>query len=462
MRIRHNRATRPVHSIGHATFQMPSSTSAPAATLLPPDDPLRVLLHDEVHARPPARIRLPARVLHVAVLHDGASREDELQHLRRLPGQAALAADAQASFLRLRLGPQTLRWERHGEFTRYTVVQPLPAAASAAHEVEWPSDATVHAEWLRTVPGRTFCAIELLMLQWEGDDPHQALAAARSWFGEGTVIASQLGRGHSLAATDFQLRPDGFERIVVMAQPGTGDQRAGRISQRLLEIETYRLMALRGLPVAKDLATMLREAESALADITAALEDGRASDARLLESLIALAARVERATAEHGYRFSATQAYDTLVQDRIGELRELPIPGTQTIGEFMRRRLSPAMATVRATAQRLAALSQRVERASALLRTRVDIATEGQNQLLLAKLTRGQELQLRLQSTVEGLSIAAIAYYVVSLLLYVAKSAKAAGLPVNPELAAGALVPLALWGAWRTIRRIHARLHQAG
>lgn len=440
---------------------MPLPSSATAATSLPPDDPQRSLLHDEVHARPPARIRLPARVVHLAVLHDGASRDEELRHLSRLPGQEALAADAQASFLSLRLGPQSLRWERHGEFTRYTLLEPLPEAVDAtAGHLAAASKANV--DWLRAVPGRTFCAIELLMLQWEGDDPHQALAAARAWFGEGALLASQLGRGHSLAVTDFQLRPDGFERIVVMAQPGTSDARAGRISQRLLEIETYRLMALRGLPVAKGLAPMLHEAETALADITAALEDGRASDARLLERLIALAARVERATAEHGYRFSATQAYDTLVQDRIGELRELPIPGTQTIGEFMRRRLSPAMATVRATAQRLAALSQRVERASALLRTRVDIATEGQNQLLLAKLTRGQELQLRLQSTVEGLSIAAIAYYVVSLLLYIAKSAKAAGLPIDPELAAGALVPLALWGAWRTVRRIHARLHEAG
>ena len=116
-------------------------------------------------------------------------------------------------------------------------------------------------------------------------------------------------------------------------------------------------------------------------------------------------------------------------------------------------------ATVAATAQRLASLSARVERASALLRTRVDIATEAQNQQLLAKLTRGQELQLRLQSTVEGLSIAAISYYVVSLLLYGAKAAKAAGLPLNPEFAAGALVPVVVWSVWRATRRIHRALH---
>jgi uncharacterized membrane-anchored protein len=76
-------------------------------------------------------------------------------------------------------------------------------------------------------------------------------------------------------------------------------------------------------------------------------------------------------------------------------------------------------------------------------------------------LTRGQELQLRLQATVEGLSIAAISYYVVSLLLYVAKAAKVAGLPVNPELAAGLSIPVVLWSVWRATRRIHERLQRS-
>jgi uncharacterized membrane-anchored protein len=204
---------------------------------------------------------------------------------------------------------------------------------------------------------------------------------------------------------------------------------------------------------------MLADAEGQLAHIMAQLEDRRCADDQLLDQLSALATRVESATASHGYRFAATKAYDAIVRQRLGELREKPIAGTQTLGEFMQRRLSPAMATVASTAQRLAALSQRVERAGALLRTRVDIATEAQNQQLLAKLTHGQALQLKLQSTVEGLSIAAISYYVVSLVLYGAKAAKAAGVPVHPELAAGASIPLVLWAVWRTVRHIHDRLH---
>jgi uncharacterized membrane-anchored protein len=119
------------------------------------------------------------------------------------------------------------------------------------------------------------------------------------------------------------------------------------------------------------------------------------------------------------------------------------------------------MATVVATEKRLASLAERVSRTSALLRTRVDIATEAQNQVLLEKLTKGQALQLRLQSTVEGLSIAAISYYVVSLLMYGAKAMHAAGVPIEPEVAVGLLVPLVLWLVWRTSRKIHAKLKDA-
>ncbi len=429
--------------------------------LLPPNDPQRALLHNEVHARPSARIRLPAFIVLVGVFNDGVSREQEWEHLRRLQPDLPLA-DVQGNFARLRLPGYTLKWERHTEFTRYSLVQALPADAGlGSQDPELLSHLHLPSDWLAGIPGRTFSAIKLVMLHGDLSDPQQALAQARHWLGEHPVVASRMGNpAHSLVATDFALRDSGFERILVVAPPGTSETRAGRISQRLLELETYRLMALRGLPVAKDVGAKLGQAERELASITAALDNKSAADQLLLDRLVALAATVELITAEHAYRFAATAAYDKLVRERIAELRESPITGTQTIGEFMQRRLSPAMATVAATAQRLASLSERISRASALLRTRVDIATEAQNQQLLEKLTKGQELQLRLQSTVEGLSIAAISYYVISLLLYLGKAGKAAGLPIHPELAAGALVPLVLWVVWRTNKKIHDKLHQ--
>lgn len=432
---------------------------------LPVDDALRMTLHNEVHARPQARIRMPAMVVYVAVLNDDVSREQECAHLRTLPGQQDLNVERmQGNFLRLRLDGFTMKWERHSEFTRYSLVQPLPDHAQlGATDPELLGALVLPTDWLHNIPGRTIAAIKLVMVHGDLADVNGTFEVAQRWFGARPLVASRMGvNGHSWAVTDFHLLPSGFERILVIGPFSTTQTRAGRVSQRLLELETYRLMALRGLPVAKELAPLLAQAEAELADITARLENKSAADQDLLDTLVSLSARVERATATHVYRFSATRAYQALVAQRIAELHEQTIPGTQTIGEFMQRRLSPAMATVAATEQRLASLSERVARASGLLRTRVDIVTESQNQQLLAKLTRGQELQLHLQSTVEGLSIAAISYYVISLLLYGAKALKAGGLPLNPEAAVGVLIPLVLWGVWSATRRIHKNVVELG
>jgi uncharacterized membrane-anchored protein len=444
---------------------MTEANSPVALHYLPPDDALRLTLHNEVHARPQARIRMPALVVYVAVLNDEVSREQECQHLRKLPNQQDLTLERlQGNFLRLRLNGYTMKWERHSEFTRYSLVQPLPEhALLGATDPELLGALVLPPDWLRSIPGRTIAAVKVVMVHGNLADQEGTLEVAQRWFGSRPLVASVMGNnGHSWAVTDFMLHASGFERILVVGQQNTSQTRAGRVSQRLLELETYRLMALRGLPAAKELAPLLAQAEGQLADITARLENKSAADQDLLDTLVSLSARVERATATHVYRFSATRAYQALVTQRIAELREQAIPGTQTIGEFMQRRLSPAMATVAATEQRLASLSERVARASALLRTRVDIVTESQNQQLLAKLTRGQEIQLHLQTTVEGLSIAAISYYVISLLLYGAKALKASGVPLNPEAAAGALIPLVLWGVWSATRRIHKKVADLG
>lgn len=444
------------------TPMMDADAAGGIPATLPAEDPRRRVLHDEVHARPPARIRMPALVVYVAVVHDGVDRAQELAHLRRLPGQDGLTeADLHGNFRRLRCPPGfTVKWERHTEFTRYSLVQPLPPAVGLdASEPELLPHLMVSPEWLAGIPGRTICAIKLAMVTGDLSEPAAVLARARHWFGDQPVVASLLGQqGHSMVVTDFRLRPSGFERMLVVAPPGTSETRAGRVSARLLEFETYRMMALLGLPVAKALGGPLADAERRLARLTADMEAKASSDQVLLDDLVGLAAGIERAIAENGYRFAATRAYDRIVSQRIAELRERAIPGTQTISEFMQRRLAPAIATVASTEQRLVALSERIARTSALLRTQVDIAREEQNRQLLEKLTRGQELQLQLQTTVEGLSIAAISYYVISLVLYGAKALKSAGLPLHPELTAGALMPVVLWGVWRMTRRIHARL----
>lgn len=459
------------------------SSASLYAPRLPADDALRHVVHNEVHTRPTALIEMPARVLYIAVLNRGVDKAQELAHLQALPGHAGLTLrDLDTSFARFTVADPadpartvTLQWERHTEFTRYAVLVPLPEASEEdCIPAPAPADAApLPPDWIAGIPGATFAAIDLWMWHDELVPEHKAarMTEARRWFArmhgddgrKVRLFGSQMGNGHSWGLSDFRIGADGFERLLVLAPSDTSDERAGRIAQRLLELETYRLMALRGLPTAKKLASFLAQSEHELVQITGLMEEGRQiSEQVLMDRLTALAGAVERATAEHDWRYSASRAYFALVHARMDELREKPITGTQTMRDFIQRRTSPAMATVAASERRLATLAERIGRASALLRTRIDIAAEQQNRELLEQLTKGQTLQLSLQSTVEGLSIAAISYYMVSLVLYAGKAAKDLGwLPVAPELVAGLSIPLILFGVWWITRRIHDRLHHA-
>lgn len=420
----------------------------------PADLPERLALHQEVHARPTTPVPLPGQVTYLAIIpHPHTERTSvELKHLRAAPGAPAQATVA-SGFARWTLADgNTLVYEHHTEFSRYTLIGTTEPSASLL-------------DWLASAPGQTLVALKVHLAEGAlgtDEDAAAQLAAAAESFDASSLVASRIGRGHSLAVTDLQLDSQGMGYWKVVCQPGTRPSRSGRVVQRLLELETYRMMALRGLPAAKQLSPTLGEVEQSLATITLAINAQDSRDPQLLAELVSLAARIEQAYASTQYRFAATQAYYGIVQQRLTELREVAVQGTPTLGEFLQRRLAPAMATVQATALRLAQVSTRLERASALLRTRVDIATESQNQQLLEQLARGQALQLRLQTTVEGLSIAAISYYVISLILYVAKGLKGAALlPWPPELLAGALVPAVVLGVWQLNRRIHRSVHHA-
>jgi uncharacterized membrane-anchored protein len=163
-------------------------------------------------------------------------------------------------------------------------------------------------------------------------------------------------------------------------------------------------------------------------------EAGEADEPKLLDRLTLLHADVVREHTATQFRFSAARAYADLVALRISELREERIEGLQPFAEFTDRRLAPAMRTCEAVAKRLDTVSERVSRATQMLSTRVAISREKQNQELLESMDRRAKLQLRLQETVEGLSIAAITYYIVGLIGYLAKGAQGSGAAAGQRL----------------------------
>jgi uncharacterized membrane-anchored protein len=333
------------------------------------------------------------------------------------------------------LGPFRLKWERHTEFSSYTFF----VRGRSAKPFSEPASGFVPGEWLAAIPGRTMVAAHAKLVPVEDGAP--AAQTLAEHFAGNVVAGAEIGDGVGLAFTDFRVHADGFSRFVVYDRSLTPRQ-AGRMLQRLFEIETYRTMALLALPVARQASARLAENEQALAALTDTIAKQSGSDEVLLDQLTRLAAEVESALATSQYRFGASRAYYDLVRSRIAELRERRIPGLQTIEEFMARRLAPAMATCESVARRLLELSERIARASNLLSTRVDIVREKQNHALLESMNRRARLQLRLQETVEGLSVAAITYYLVGLVGYGAKALAAVGIRVNPELVMGIAIPV--------------------
>lgn len=417
--------------------------------------PLREALHHEVHARPYERLAAPLLLSHVAFV--GSDARAARDHLAALLKQRHLPVPAEGqNHVSVDIGGVRLRWELHGEFHTCTFWRQLP-------EVPKDFDASplrdVPNDWLAALPGQWLVGLHVLVEPADGVGG-ELPARVRQCLDEQTLVGARVMDGSAEVYTDFRLHGDGFARWVVLAGETT-PRRLGRLVQRLLEVETYRMTALLGLPVAREVGAALVGAEKALAEVAGRIRHAERSDEpELLRQLSELAAEVEGLYARTHARFSASAAYFELVQRRIEELREVHVHNLQTLREFMDRRLQPALQTCAWAARRQQALSERISRVSNLLRTRVEIEQQLSSQALLDAMNRRQKAQLMLQTAVEGLSVAAVTYYGAGLVGYLAKGAKAAGLNVPPDLAVALAIPLIALGVWLGIRRLH-RVAQA-
>jgi uncharacterized membrane-anchored protein len=435
---------------------------------LPDEHPLRRRLADEVHARPPVAVEPPAAISCVALLRD-ADEGDDLAPLRALLARHGRALETpQNPHLVVELDALRVKWERHSEFTSYTLIRPLAARDAAALTALATAFDAVPVDWLASLPGQTIEAIDVTFLPVGEGEP--SIDAVAPLFSGPTLVGSQVSDAGAWVFTDFQLTPDGRSRWLVLDRRLTRGQRA-RVTQRLIEIGIYRVMAMLAFPLARDMSATLTVAEQRLSTITARIAELGAhgiataeverEQRRLLDDLTLLAAEMEKAVAQSAFRFSASKAYWDIVTKRVAELREERIGGIPTIGEFLSRRLEPAINTVLAAARRQQELSARIARASELLRTRVDIAREEQNSQLLAAMERRGKLSLRLQQTVEGLSVAAITYYAVGLVGYAVKPIRTLWPALNPDWITAAAIPVLAWLVWRGVRKIRKELGAA-
>ena len=414
------------------------------------DHEWRQLLNDEIHGRPGLPVTAPARITHLAFTL-GPGDADPLPHIKVLcdaMGIKAPSPDAKHHGVELKNG--LFKYERHSEFYRISItVSGKNPSGEALSQLP--------VGWVDGLPGKRLVAIHTHIFAKTAKAPSEAQVLL--FFAHDEVAASQVHQGRSTVWSDFRIGQDGFTRIVVH-DGGVSLLRLGRLTRRLHEIETYRMMALLALPVARALQPQLDALERDLSTVVdnVTTENGAQDDAKLLQQLSRIARDVEGLSNQTTFRFAAAQAYAALVRKRIDELDEERVEGYQRVGVFLERRFSPAMSTCTAVANRIAGLAQRSERAGNLLRTRVDIALEAQNQKLLQSMERRARQQLMLQETVEGLSVAAISYYVIGIAdkLFAGLADYVPGL--DSKLVELLAIPVVIAGVWFAIRRVRKRV----
>ncbi len=380
----------------------------------PKDHHLRKELNEEVHTHQYEKLMPPERVSCIALLVNESERAAEWKHLEKLCDVYGVKlAQSESKNLHVDLGAFRLKVERHQEFTRYTFVRQGQLGKIFSDCVT----NHVPSEWLSKIPGKTLVAAHVDIMQGDGMLPSPSEIAG--YFETDKLSGSRAGSSSSLAFTDFRIREDGFSRFLIISNSPLPTQN-GRLLLRILDVETYRMLALMALPEARSMISRIPAMDAQLTGISSAISQGSdKSDEALLEDLSAFAVMLEGMISSTYYRFAATRAYFGMVANRLAELREKPLEGIPTLGGFLNRRLEPARNTCESAGKWLDLLSNRISQASALLRTRIDVKREGQNQDLLAALNRRFHLQLRLQQTIGRLTIAVFTYYSVNLIGYV-------------------------------------------
>jgi len=422
------------------------------------DHPLRYALTNELHARPFPSLEAPCEAVYLAIKQpvDAANRDrgaDRAHLLALLDRHGAVHPQPEATHFSCTLGRHDLKWESHTEFVTYSAF-----SSGLAERAFDPALAEVFpAAWLAGAPGKRLAAVTV-RVEFMPEDPAEIMARLDQWFVPESLACATIIDGGAVVAGDFRIDAAGQMRFAVFVRPGTGARRVGRIVQRLCEVETYRAMSMLGLGRARELTARLNALDPQLSSLVVGMTDEARLSEETLHALLAVSAELEGLAMQHSFRFGATGAYEAIVLQRIEVLRETRFEGRQTFGEFFMRRYDPAMRTVKSAERRLVQMAERATRAGELLRTRVDVERSAQNQRVLESMDKRADLQLRLQHTVEGLSVVAISYYAVSLASYlVLPFAEAAHL--QKSLVTAALVPLVVGAVWLMVRRIRKAMH---
>lgn len=435
--------------------------------------PSRQTLNDELFRRPPVPIGESALVIHSAYLEEPARAARSIARLRdRIDTRPCEPVSEDGDYILIKADDDLLKWECHTEFSNYTLV----TNASGSDPFACEPDSIFPTDWQTEMEDQKICAVKLRVVP---EDDETTRTSATSAFRH-DVVSSLVADGQARIWADCNIGEDGCTRIVVEDRGMTAYRRA-RLVQRLIEIETYRMLAMLAFPPARTAMVELHTIESAMRRMVDRVAEpdssqDQASNESTLQELLTLASRIERLSAVNAYRFDASRAYYDIVQQRLEDLREERlglaqrrmedmrehrVHDHQRLANFLRRRLGPAMQTVSAVSHRMEVLSGHIDYTASLIRTHVDLGMQRQNRSLLHSMDRRAALHLQLQQTLEWLTFAAMSYYGIGVIAYLAKAAEVAGAPIHPTVVTGAAAPVIIAAAYWVVRRIRRLVSEA-
>lgn len=408
--------------------------------------PHRAAVMDEVHARPvdiidqPCRLRrlvfvMPARPCAMMEIFHRFAALCEAHGL-----DVPLATSRQHGFT---TALHHVTWEFHTEFVTVTWRGALSDAQN------WPDDLLLEA----LEDGLLIGAMRLDVIN-EASIPDHLVPG----FNLASLCLADVDTGKGQVATDFVPDADTFTRFE-LATGNLSPLRRSIIVRRLLEVETYRTMALLGLPLARAASPELRGIENELTALMAQLPDAvtlpdiQAALSRLHD----LSVRSGQLSERLDYRFAASHAYGDILRTRLAGLRETGTTRGSTLTHYIGNRVDPGLATCSAIEKRLQTLSAKIERAIALLDVRIGVDLQVQNGAVLDRIAQTARSQFLLQRTVEGLSTIAISYYMLGILSYMLAGPlhelhwdKTMALSI-----AAPIVVLVVWLMARAVRKAH-------
>ena len=432
-------------------------------------------LRDELHARPYIKLGNNLRTFHFAYLIKDNDEKNAWNYLSKylkklnfqsLPKEPSKYWVAEGKDL-------IIRYECHTEFISLTLIYPNKIEGDNKNipklfDVKFLN--LLPKVFLEKFPGQHFLSSWIEMAP--SNHKYKPIEIEKFFYHDNFAGSNVAEDGANVFMSFKSDRTDflgtGFRRVFIQNK-ALRTRRTGRLLQRIVELETYQVLSLLGLTQVRDESFNLSELEQQITEITKSVSQTAKKNLdkksitypdyqKDLNELSYVVAKIEEISSSTNYRLSATSAYYKLVEQRVKDLREIRLNSFQTNDEFLSRRLQPAIRTCEAFSRRLESLANRAQRADNLVRTQIEMGGQIQNKNLLESMEVRARAQLRLQETVESLSIIAMTYYIIGLISTLIDPLNFKKFFVSKEIFLAICVPIILIIIWFIAKMVRKKI----